>query len=564
MKNIKKTTKRLGDLLLEAGMITLEQLEKVLKLQKTTGKKVGQLFIDENIVTERQIIEVLEFQLGIPHMDLNKYFIDPNLIKLIPAKLAKRHTLIAIKKEKNKLVIAMADPLNILAIDDVRITTGLEVDVVIGTRQQIKGIIDKYYDGKEHAEKAIEDFANERQIEISEEEVMSVAEDINNAPVVRLVNSIITQAVNMGASDIHIEPFESQMRIRFRIDGQLKEIMSPSKTTHSPVTTRIKILGKLDIAEKRLPQDGRIEMDIQNKVIDMRISVLPTVYGEKVVMRILDRTNVIASKEELGLLEPNLVVFNKMIKSSTGIVLVTGPTGSGKTTTLYAILKELNQINKNIITVEDPVEYRLEGINQVQVNTKAGLTFASGLRSILRQDPDIVMVGEIRDAETAQIAIRAAITGHLVLSTLHTNDTASTIARLVDMGLDNYLVGSAVVGIIAQRLVRKICTTCGHSYLPSEYEKRLLQLDNNEKLFKGNGCNECSYTGYKGRTAVHELMPINKDIRNLITQKSDADTIKNKAIEQGMLTLLDSCRQLVIQGVTTSEELIKVSFNMDL
>lgn len=555
---------RLGDILVNSRLITEEQLISVLELQKKNDKKLGELLIEQGIVEERQIIEVLEFQLGIPHVDLNKYFIDPSLIKLIPENLAKRHTLVAIKKTNNRLVIAMADPLNIFAIDDVKIVTGLDVDVVIGTSRQIKETINKYYDGREFAEKAIEDFTNENEIEVYEETEDASEEDINSAPVVRLVNFIMTQAVKLGASDIHIEPFQENVRIRLRVDGELNEIMTSSKATHSPMVTRIKIMGKLNIAEKRLPQDGRVEMIIEKKQIDMRISVLPTVYGEKVVIRILDRSNVIGRKEELGMLKPNLEAFNKIIQNPNGIILVTGPTGSGKTTTLYTVLKELNQISKNIITVEDPVEYRLEGINQVQVNIKAGLTFASGLRSILRQDPDIVMVGEIRDAETAQISIRAAITGHLVLSTLHTNDTASTIARLIDMGLDHYLVGSALAGIVAQRLVRRVCKFCSQPYSPSEYEKDLLKLQDNQSLYKGKGCNACSYTGYKGRVAVHELMPITKEIRTLINQKSDTDTIKNKAMDHGMLTLLDSCRHLVVEGTTTTEELLKISYNMDM
>lgn len=554
--------KRLGDLLVDAGLITQEQLMEALKLQKTLDKKLGEVLIDKGFVTENQIIEVLEFQLGIPHMDLDKHYIDPEIPKLISENLARRHMLIPIKKERGRLLVAMANPLNIYAIDDVKIATGLEVEPVISTRQGILNAIDGYY-GKQSAEKAIEDFKKQYDVDNISELDEDTLNEINNAPVVRLVNSIIKQAVKANASDIHIEPFEKDIRVRFRIDGDLQEIMTPAKSTHSAIVTRIKIMGKMNIAEKRIPQDGRVEMIVDGRDIDLRISILPTVYGEKIVLRLLDRSNFLKSKEELGFTEKNLKLFDSIIKNPNGIILVTGPTGSGKTTTLYTVLKELNSINKNIITVEDPVEYRLHGINQVPVNIKAGLTFANALRSILRQDPDVVMIGEIRDSETAQIAVRAAITGHLVLSTMHTNDTASTVVRLIDMRIEPYLVSSSVVGIVAQRLVRKICNDCKTKYIPNDTEKRLLNIHDNIVLYKGKGCSFCNHTGYKGRIAIHEIMPIDKELRLQIDNRENTDTLRDTAMKKGTISLRENCRELVLKGITTVDELLKVTYSLD-
>ena len=553
---------RLGDILIQSGIISQEQLENALKLQKVKNKKLGEILIDENILKEEQILGVLEYQLGIPYVDLNKYYIDPKVPKIISESLAKKHNLIPIGMNRGKLMVAMSDPLDMIAADDIRITTGLDIDLVISSKNDIKKAINTYYDSTELAERAVEEFKSQANVQEVVDEVED--EDIVNAPMVRLVNTVISQAVRSRASDIHIEPFEKNVRIRYRVDGELKEVMSPAKSTHSALVTRIKIMGKMDISERRIPQDGRVETIIENHAIDMRISVLPTVYGEKIVIRLLDRNAIIVGKEELGFTAHNLDLFDKIIKAPEGIILLTGPTGSGKTTTLYTILKELNQINKNIITVEDPVEYRLHGVNQVQVNAKAGLTFASGLRSILRQDPDIVMVGEIRDAETAQIATRAAITGHLVLSTLHTNDTASSISRLIDMGIETYMVSSSVVGIIAQRLVKKICTKCKESYEATKEELHFLGTDEPVTLHKGKGCNACSGTGYSGRTAIHEVLVMDREIRNLINEKKSIDEIKDKARTKGLKTLNESCRDLVLSGTTTMEQLIKITYSVDI
>ncbi len=554
---------RLGDILVRNNVISEEQLDKALELQRGTGQKLGSVLITQGWLNEEQLYRVLEEQFQIPFIDINNTYIDPKVPKLIGESLARKHMAIPIKLEKNRLTVAMVDPLDIIAKDDIRIITGLELDIVISAQQDIARAINRYYDSTEKAERAVEDY--KAQADFIDEETSEEDADVTNAPMVRLVNTIIAQAVKSKASDIHIEPYERNVRIRYRIDGELREVMTPAKSTHSAIVTRIKIMGKMNISEKRLPQDGRVETTIEGLPIDMRISILPTVYGEKIVIRLLDRSSLVVNKEELGFTPFNLEQLNRIMKVPEGIILVTGPTGSGKTTTLYSILKELNRENKNIITVEDPVEYRLEGVNQVQVNNKAGLTFANGLRAILRQDPDIVMVGEIRDAETAEIAVRAAITGHIVLSTIHTNDSVSTISRLVDMGIEHYLVSSATVGIIAQRLVKKVCVKCKNHHQASPEELRMLNLPENDviEIAKGTGCNTCGNTGYLGRTAIHEVLVIDGEIRNMIAQKMDIDAIKQRAIQKGLTTLNETCRILVKQGITTVDEMLRMTFNFD-
>jgi len=553
--------KKLGELLLEVGLITEEQLKHAIEVQNKTGEKLGKVLIKLGYVTESQILEALEFQLGIPHVDLQKYYIDPDVAKLIPEAVAKRHTIIPIKKDEDGILVAMADPLNIFALDDVRIITKQNVKPLIASESSILKAIDRIY-GKEQAEKAVQDFKKEFQSEASNELPSEILEEVQNAPAVRFVNSIIEQAIKNRASDIHIEPTEKDLRIRFRIDGQLTEAMRTIKSTHAPVVTRVKIMANMNIAERRLPQDGRFDFTTGGKNIDIRVSSLPTVFGEKLVLRLLDKENFIMTKEQLGFEEEDLVLFDKLIKRPNGIVLLTGPTGSGKTTTLYAMLRELNKPNVNIITVEDPVEYSLEGINQVQVNEKAGLTFATALRSILRQDPDIIMIGEIRDTETAEIAIRSAITGHLVLSTLHTNDAAGAVTRLIDMGIEPYLVSSSVVGVIAQRLARKICDNCRISYKASKGEKELLGISENEDitLYKGRGCPVCNKTGYRGRIPIYEIMTVTSDIRELINAKVSSDVIGAQAVKNGMKTLRETAKRLVLQGKTTIDEMIRLTY----
>lgn len=558
--------KRLGELLVEKGIITREQLKEALALQKSTGKKLGEVLISQNLISEAQMAEVLQEQLGIPFVDLNKVTLEPKLAEYIPFMLAKRHTLIPIKEENGKLYIAMEDPLNFAAVDDVKRVSKMDVVPLISFGEAIKNAINRLY-GMEYAEKAVQDYTREAKLGQLPQDVQngSFDEDVSNAPVVRLVNSIIQQAVNMGASDIHIEPTENESRVRFRIDGMLQKIFNIPVYMHSALITRIKIMGNMDIAEKRLPQDGRVGMNISGKDIDLRISTIPTIYGEKAVIRILDQSNFLLSKEKLGFTEENLEKFNELLKNTHGIILVTGPTGSGKSTTLYAMLNELNRESVNIITIEDPVEYRMEGINQIQVNPKAGLTFAAGLRAIVRQDPDIIMVGEIRDSETAEIAIRSAITGHLVLSTLHTNDAVSAISRLIDMGIEPYLISASLVGVISQRLLRKVCSNCR---VPYEIEPHHLAVPGFEELagvtlYRGKGCSACNYTGYKGRVPVHEILVVSRQHRQLIAQKAPIDEIKDLSIKMGMSTLKEECIKLVRRGVTTIDEVIRVSYSQD-
>lgn len=555
--------KKLGDLLVETNMITSDQLRGALEIQRMTNKKLGQILIDEGILSETQMVEVLEMQLGIPRVSLDKYPIEPETARLISERLARRHEIIPLRLEDGKIIIAMTDPMNIFAYDDVKLATGYEVTPVIASRSEVTAAIDLHYQ-KANAELVMEEFQesyDKGTEEIVEDE--DVLNQINNAPVVKLVNSIITQAVKMRASDIHIEPFEKLVRVRYRVDGELQEQMTALKSSSAAIAARIKIMGKMNIAERRAPQDGRIEMTLEGRDIDMRISSFPGVFGEKIVIRLLDRSGTVLSKRQLGFTEHNIKVFDEIIKNPYGIILVTGPTGSGKTTTLYAVLKELNQIGKNIITIEDPVEYRLFGVNQSQINVKAGLTFAAGLRSILRQDPDIIMVGEIRDSETAQIAVRAAITGHLVLSTVHTNDTVSTIARLVDMGIEPFLLSSSVVGIVAQRLVKVNCTHCKEGYRTSELDSRLLGVPEGTTIYKGIGCNHCNHTGYRGRTTIQEVLPITKDIRKMIDGRESSDVIRAEAIIQGMTTLRQSCVDHVVKGITSMEEMLRLTYNLD-
>ncbi|NLX70933.1 MAG: type II secretion system ATPase GspE [Clostridiales bacterium] len=558
--------KRLGELLVEKGIITREQLKEALALQKSTGKKLGEVLISQNLISEAQMAEVLQEQLGIPFVDLNKVTLEPKLAEYIPFMLAKRHTLIPIKEENGKLYIAMEDPLNFAAVDDVKRVSKMDVVPLISFGEAIKNAINRLY-GMEYAEKAVQDYTREAKLGQLPQDVQngSFDEDVSNAPVVRLVNSIIQQAVNMGASDIHIEPIENESRVRFRIDGMLQKIFNIPVYMHSALITRIKIMGNMDIAEKRLPQDGRVGMNISGKDIDLRISTIPTIYGEKAVLRILDQSNFLLSKEKLGFTEENLEKFNELLKNTHGIILVTGPTGSGKSTTLYAMLNELNRESVNVITIEDPVEYRMEGINQIQVNPKAGLTFAAGLRAIVRQDPDIIMVGEIRDSETAEIAIRSAITGHLVLSTLHTNDAVSAISRLIDMGIEPYLISASLVGVISQRLLRKVCSNCR---VPYEIEPHHLAVPGFEELagvtlYRGKGCSACNYTGYKGRVPVHEILVVSRQHRQLIAQKAPIDEIKDLSIKMGMSTLKEECIKLIRRGVTTIDEVIRVSYSQD-
>ncbi len=557
----KQIRKRLGDLLLEVGLITAEQLENALKVQKTTGKKLGEVLISEGVVTQENIIEVLEFQLGIPHVDLEKYSINPNACLLIPEGLARRYELIPISQQNGMLIVAMSDPLNVFAIDDVTIYSGMEVQPVIAPAEEIISAIGKFY-GKQHALKAVEEFKkeNESSLKINENLEGQFNDEVNNAPAVKLVNSIIEQAVRVRASDIHIEPFAQFVKIRFRTDGEMYEAMKTETGIMSALATRIKIISGMNITEKRAPQDGRFSVKVDEKEFDLRVSILPTVFGEKIVIRIADKNAFVVAKNQLGFTEEDKRKFENILKNPHGIVLVTGPTGSGKSTTLYTALSEINKPNINIITIEDPVECLIDGVNHVQVNQKTGLTFASGLRAILRQDPNVIMLGEIRDSETAEIAVRAAITGHLVLSTLHTNDASGSVIRLIDMGIEPFLVASSLVGVIAQRLVRKICYNCRQEHIATEEDLVALGLDVPVQVCSGKGCNVCNGTGYKGRVGIYEIMVLTAKHKELINKGCTEEELRNLSINNGMKSLKDNARLLVLEGKTTINEMLKITF----
>lgn len=558
--------KRLGNILVNSGKITAYQLQEALKYQKALGKKLGEILVYSKIITEDDIIEAVEQQTGIKKVDLNTISFDRKAITLISQNLCNKYILIPFGFENNnKIKVALSDPLNLFAIDDLEISTGFEIESYIAREKDISKFIGIYYSSQQ---------VNNAAIQLAKESTKSfkntkaTAEDINevnSAPVVKMMEYIFKNSLEMKASDIHIEPFEREIRIRYRIDGKLQMVNTLGIESLGPLVTRIKILAGLNIAEKRIPQDGRIMIKFNGKDIDLRVSVLPVINGEKIVIRLLNTDSSILSKNKLGISEDNLKRLDRIIANPHGIILVTGPTGSGKSTTLYALLKELNSNSLNIITVEDPVEFTMNGINQVSVNEKAGLTFASGLRSILRQDPDIVMIGEIRDEETAEIATRAAVTGHLVLSTLHTNDAPSSIVRLVDMGIKPYLVSTSVVGVMAQRLVRKICTNCKEEYEADEYEKNFLgqDLDKPLILHKGRGCGYCNETGYSGRIGIYEIMEMTRKHREAINSGENSDALRDISIANGMKTLESECKDLVLSGITTIEELSTiVAFSM--
>jgi len=548
-----QTRQRLGDLLVNAGLITEEQLITTLK-EKSDGQKLGDALLQRGYITEQQLIEVLEFQLGIPHISLYRYPFDTKIFNLIPKETAKRKLLIPLKKEGDKLFVAMADPMDFFAIDDLRLSTGFQIETAIATKDDILRAINKYYD----LDEGFEELFGEPQAAAQVQEEKITDED---SPVVKLVNQMLSAAVAMKASDIHIDPQETKVIIRYRIDGVLRTERVLPKHMQSVLTARIKIMANLDITEHRIPQDGRIKANLDFHPVDLRISTLPTVFGEKIVMRILDLGSSLNDINKLGFNKLNLKRFTDMIEKPTGIVLLTGPTGSGKSSTLYAALNKLNSEEVNIITIEDPVEYQLEGVNQIHVNPNVGMTFAAGLRSILRQDPNIIMVGEIRDKETVEVAIRASLTGHLVLSTLHTNDSIGTITRLLDMGVEPFLVASSLSGIVAQRLVRRVCRDCAEEYEPTKREidifaKRGMTV---EKVKRGRGCSSCNMTGYKGRLAIHEVLVINDEMKRTIMNSESITRLRELAIKNKTIFLIDDGLLKVKQGVTTTEEILRVA-----
>ena len=561
---------RIGDALISEGMITEEQLNEALETQKQKpkGTLIGETLVELGYVKEVEMAQALHRHLQVEYVDLRKVDIDEKAVRLITEPIARKYKLIPFgfsERDVNKLKVAMVDPQDFFALDDISIMTDMQVEAYISTSSQISAEIDRHF-GKQQATAIAEQYKKEQEVYYAEEdeEDASRREDVENSPIVVLVKNLIEQAVRQRASDIHIEPFENLVRVRYRVDGVLREIITYDKALFPAIIARLKIISGMDISEKRKPQDGRITIDVDHKEYDIRVSNLPTVYGEKVVMRLASKEGFKKQKSELGLRPEDLEKFDNILKNPNGIILVTGPTGSGKSTTLYTALSELSTEEVNVITVEDPVEANVDGVNQVQVNYKADMTFANALRSILRQDPDVIMIGEIRDGETAEIAVRASITGHLVVSTLHTNSTAATVGRLIDMGIEPYLLGDSLVGIIAQRLVRRLCE-CKKPREATVDEKRIMSRSAAEKLtiYDPVGCQMCNGTGYIGRIGIYEIMTINQKIRNLIASRATADEIKKAAEEDGMSSLRNSAAKYVCEGVTSMAELMKTTYNAD-
>lgn len=564
--NPPKRKMRLGDILIAQGIVTDKQLEAALAIQQKTKQKLGDILIETGITTESQITNALHSQLGIEMIELRGIKIPPEVIGLVSGSILRKHKVLPVgfdEKDSNTLILAMADPLDMVAQDDIAIITNRRIEPRVATVGAINSVLDRYF-GNEEAMTAAEQYAREReqQLQLLEEAALQTELELNSAPIVQLVKTMIEQAVRQRASDIHIEALEKKVRVRYRIDGILTEKMVYDAALLPAIVTRIKILGRMDISEKRKPQDGRITITVDHAEYDVRVSVLPTSFGEKVVMRIASATGLTKEKSELGFRDWEMKRFDHILSNPNGMILVTGPTGSGKSTTLYTALSELNSEEVNIVTVEDPVEANIPGINQVQVNPKAELTFANALRAILRQDPDIIMIGEIRDYETASIAVQASITGHLVVSTLHTNSSAATVTRLIDMGVEPFLLADSLVGVIAQRLVRRLCTYCRRERQATEQEKELLNAPLNEPLtiYTPTGCSLCGETGYYGRIGVYEIMEITPALRRIIADRGTTEQIKEQAIREGMHTLRMSASEYVIDGITSISEMVKVSF----
>jgi len=572
-------SKKLGEILVANSLITAKQLEEALEYQKKTGLKLGQILLEKKYITEKQLLEFLSKQFSIRFVEISNIEISPDIIKIVPEAIARRYTLIPIGKNDNIISVAMVDPLNIVVLDELKLMTGYNIEPVFALEDDILSAIDKYY-GTTSSQQALDEIikknsSDEEASDISvvekknDEEIVSLENQSESGPIIKMVNIIISSAIKSRASDIHVEPSYKDTKVRFRIDGVLHIQQTIPKKFHNAIVSRIKIMSNLDISERRIPQDGRIKIKLSEKEIDLRVSILPTIFGEKIVMRILDSSGLKLKLEELGFEPENLAIFSKCIKAPHGINLITGPTGSGKSTTLYSALSTLNSPDVNISTIEDPVEYNLDGINQVNVNPDVGLTFASGLRAFLRQDPDIIMVGEIRDFETMSIAINAAMTGHLVFSTLHTNDAAGAITRIGMMGIEPFLTSSTLLMVVAQRLVRTICKYCKEAY---EVDPNLIiklgasqtLIEPNIKngklvIYKGRGCDKCFCTGYKGRIGIHEILEVTDPIRELIVDKAPSTKIKEVARKNGMITLRESALRKLMNGITTVEEVIRVT-----
>ncbi len=553
---------RLGDLLISAGVIRPEQLNDALAIQKKTRERLGDVLINNGIITEQQLIEALQMQLGVDFVDLTAVSIPLELARFVPRSIAKKYCVVPVKLQKDELYVAMSDPLNFEAQEEVKSASHKQVVPMIATRRAVEQAIATLY-GNEGTARAIEEMKREagsNQADIVPVQ-MSKAVDSGaaEAPTIRFVNSVIQRAITERASDIHLEPQEGEMVVRMRIDGVLRRIFTVPANLQATVIARLKIMGGMNIAERKIPQDGRAMVTAKDKEIDLRISSIPTIYGEKIVLRLLDKSSGHINRKTIGLEGEDEKKYDRLLKNSSGVILIVGPTGSGKSTTMCAMIQELCNEQTNIMTLEDPVEYNIPGTNQCQINEKTGMTFAAGLRSILRQDPDVISVGEIRDGETASIAVRAAITGHLVISTLHTNDAVSTISRLVDIGVEPYKISSALRGVVSQRLVRKICPQCRKAYTPTEEEKRMVGIAENEDVtfYKGEGCQECGRTGYRGRRGVFEILTLDAALRREVANNASSEELTKTALENGFVTMKDNCRRLVLEGVTTVAEAAK-------
>jgi len=559
MVTAKRKPKQLGQILLEQGLITAEQLDRALEEHRNTPKSLGRVLIDLGYIHERDLVRALAEQVGLEFVDLTDYPVEPSATVLLPETLARRYRALPIGERDGKLLVAMSDPANVYALDDIRTVTGRDVIPMVATASDVETAIQKFNQMGDE----VETLASEAASQAEGEEEIEVEAALEDAPIVKLVNAIMSQAVADRASDVHIEPTEKDVRVRFRVDGVLHEVMHSPKNIQNGLISRLKVMADINIAEKRVPQDGRMSLRVSNKALDLRLATLPTVFGEKVVIRILDKSQALIQLSDLGFLEDSFKKYEQSFRKPYGAILVTGPTGSGKSTTLYATLNIVNSVDRNIITVEDPVEYRLPGVNQIQVNPKAGLTFAGALRSILRADPDIIMIGEVRDRETAMIAVESALTGHLVFSTLHTNDAASAVTRLVEMGVETFLVASAIDCVVAQRLARCLCERCRQPFEPEPQE--LLEVGFPEwripdvkEVYRPGGCAFCANTGYRGRVGLFEVMPITEEIERLTVEHASSEDIRRTAVEQGMLTLRDDGLEKVISGRTSIEEIARV------
>lgn len=557
------------DVLINKKIIQRKDTERIYQKQGENNNSIQNIVISLGIIEKKEMMEMLAKEIGVTYVELENQAFDPSIVALLPEDLSRKHSLITINKKKNKLVVAMANPLDVYVQDEIKIKTGFEIEPCLAFSDDINKVLDSVYGITENWQQMLGEIKSLAITAVEEDaEDMDISKSISEsheAPVVSLVNLIMLRAIKEGASDIHVEPYgDKALKIRYRIDGVLHDIMSPPRNLHMAIISRVKIMSNMNIAERRLPQDGRIKVQVHGREVNFRVSTIPAVNGESAVLRILDPAQIMLNLKSIGFSKHNLQRYQELIKKPNGVILVTGPTGSGKSTTLYATLNILNSVEKKIMTIEDPVEYRLDGINQLQAKPKIGLTFAAGLRSFLRQDPDIMLVGEIRDKETAEVAIQSALTGHLVLSTLHTNDAPSSIVRLIDMGIEPFLISSSVIGIIAQRLVRKICQYCKKEIPVNDEVRKLMEEFNIEssemRIFQGEGCDHCKGTGYKGRTAIFELLVINENIRELIHKNAAISEIREIAINKnGMVTLKEDGVRNIIQGITTAEEVIRTT-----